>query len=99
MQVLIWQTQFNSYLYVRWDKRGNAHSLQSQESTPYVGLLDSVQGRSEIAYWCAGAAKRLAGKTDSLTIKPQAESALRLGLRREQDKVNKLKLYATKCVH
>jgi len=48
--------------------------------------------------WCAGVAKRLAGKKDSLTIKPQAESALRLGLRRERDKGNKLKLYDTKCV-
>jgi len=61
-------------------------------------LLDSVQARPEIAFWCAGAAKRLAGKTDGLTAKPQAESALRLRLRRDQDKVNKLELYDTKCV-
>ena len=76
-----------------------AHSQQSVQSIPYVGSLDSVQARPETAFWWTGAAKRLAGKTDSLTIKPQAESALRLGLRREQDKVHKLNLYDTKCVH
>jgi len=81
------------------DNWGSVHSLNPELR---VNSVCWVAGLSPRPPWdCVLLCRccKASGRQECLTIKPQAESALRLGLRREQDKVNKLKSYDTKCMY